>query len=368
MPDQLHDIVARMMAAGESEENIAAVIRQMSTPAVSHGPTPEPKPAMVSAGGRGTGLDVRKSDRWLKDSAPALGAGLAVAAGPAGIIASPLMAAAGGFGGSLARGDSGGEAAVEGIKQGGMQAAGDVVGLVARPLARGFMKGAVPKNIAKEFQGQVDIPQELLDRGVMPGVPASARRVARLSTAANTERDAAAATVPPMSRRKVINGLRPIHQTAVRGREPDLADATLEHMRKSARDIGPEPMSGPDALTRKDIKQRLGDAAINNPNAPFGKQLQDAEREAIVSHLRETPRMATALNESQALMAIDQVMKDAALGNPITRMRIGGPTAVALTPAGFAGTGHVINHIPKALNPNALRLLDILMAQGSHEQ
>ena len=49
MSDQLRDIVGRMVAAGESEEDIAAVIRQLSTappmdpiePAVSHGPQPK---------------------------------------------------------------------------------------------------------------------------------------------------------------------------------------------------------------------------------------------------------------------------------------------------------------------------------------
>jgi hypothetical protein len=48
MADQLQDIVGRMVAAGESEENIAAVIQQLSsgdtvppmTPVASHGPQP----------------------------------------------------------------------------------------------------------------------------------------------------------------------------------------------------------------------------------------------------------------------------------------------------------------------------------------
>lgn len=42
VPDQLRDIVGRMVAAGESEEDIAAVIRRLSTPAVSHDAPPEP--------------------------------------------------------------------------------------------------------------------------------------------------------------------------------------------------------------------------------------------------------------------------------------------------------------------------------------
>lgn len=367
MADQdIPTIVKRMVDAGESEADIALVIQHLSHQAAPQAPTP-----VSTGGGRGTGLDVRKSDAWLKDSAPALGAALGVAAGPAGVIASPLMAMAGGAGGAFLRGDSAGDATVEGIKQGGMQVAGDVVGMAARPIARGLMKGTVPKNVAKEFQGQVNIPKEMLDRGVFPGVPASARRVEGLSKLANAERDAAATTVPAMPRSKIVAGLRPLHAEATLAKEPEIANAVLQQMRTSARDVGADGLSGPAQLARKTVKQRTGRAALTAGNAKDAAvipQAADAERGAIVSHLRETPRMATALDESQAMMAIDQVMKDASLGNPITRMRIGGPTAVALTPAGLSATAHGINQIPKAMNPNVLRLLDMIMSQGSHQQ
>lgn len=344
---------------GTPEQDMRAALESIpSEPAVSHGAEAEARP-IATGGGRGTGLDVRKSNTWARNNAPAIGATLATVATGGGALPMIGAAAMGGAGGSLLRGDDLGTAATQGAIQGGIQGAAPLIARGGQAIARGLMKGTVPKGIAKDFQGQVDIPREMLNRGVFPGVPQSAARVGRASAAANAERDAAAQVVPPMPRGKVLSGLRPIHAEAMRGREPDLAEAALQHMRKSARDIGPTPMSGADALVRKDIKQRVGDAAINNPNAPFGKQLQDAERAAIVSHLRETPRMARALDESQALMAIDRVMKDASLGNPITRMRIGGPTAMALTPAGLSATAHGINQGSRLIDPRILRAMQI---------
>lgn len=366
MSDQLRDIVQRMIDAGESEANIALVIQRMSHDA----PPTAPKP-VSTGGGRGTGLDVRKSNQWAKDNAPAIGATLAAVAGPAGVIASPLMAMGGGAAFAKARGDSAGEATVEGIKQGGIQAAGNVAGLIARPIARGLMKGTVPKNVAKEYQGQVDIPREMLDRGVVPGVPQSARRVRAQSVAANAERDAAAQTVPTMPRRKVIAGLRPIHAEATLAKEPEIAADMLKYMRTTARNIGPDGLSGPGQLARKTVKQRTGKAALtagNTKDAALLPQAAEAERAAITSHLRETPRMEKALNESQTMMAIDDVMKDASLGNPVTRMRIGGPTAMALTPAGLGATAHAINQAPKALDPYVIRSLMALFGERSQDE
>jgi hypothetical protein len=231
------------------------------------------------------------------------------------------------------------------------------------------MRGTIPKNIAKNFD-DVDIGREMLDRGVVPGSARSARRVEGLSRAANAERDAAAATVPPMTRSKVIAGLRPIHQRAVAGRMPQMSDDTVEFMRQSAREIGPTPLSGPEALARKDIQQSLGRAATNAANprqAAFGPQLHDAERAAIVSHLRETPRMAQALDESQTLMAIDKVMKDAAHSNIVTRARVGGATGASMTPLGIGATAHAVNQGAQAFNPQVVRLLDLIMRSGSHD-
>ena len=256
----------------------------------------------------------------------------------------------------------------EGLIQGGLEGGGRAAMGTVKLVARGLMKGAVPKNIAKEFQGQVDIPREMLERNVLPGVPASARRVSRLSSAANVERDAAAQTVPVMSPSKVIAALWPAHAEAVAAREPQLAEAVLEHMRTSARNIGPEGLTGPQALARKDVQQRLSKAALNNPQtAAIAPQLHNAERGALVSHLRQTPRMGRALDESQALMAIDEVMKDAALSNPVTRARIGGLSAAALSPIGLGVTAQMAQKSAPLVSPAMLRAIQLAMLQEDQQ-
>jgi hypothetical protein len=308
--------------------------------------------------------------RKVKENAPMIGAAAATLAGPGGLIPSVLLAGGGGYLGARVRGDSRDDAAAEGVLQGGLQGAGGVAVKGGQAVARGLMKGTVPKTIAKNFD-QIDIPAAMLKRGAVPGVGASARRINRLSTVANAERDAAAATVPPLSRRKIIEGLRPIHQKMTAAREPELADSVLQHMRDSARNIGREGLSGPQALARKDVKQAMGKASLNAADprtAAMGSQLNDMERGAIVSHLRETPRMAKALDESQTLMAIDQVMQDAALSNPVTRARIGGLPAAALSPVGLGLTSHAVNQGSKAFDPNVARLLMALMNQRSEQE
>lgn len=350
----------------DQQPQIGDDVTALMTPAASHGrATAKP---VATGGGRGTGLDVRKSDAWLKDSAPMLGAGLATMAGPGGLIPATMLAAGGGFAGASLRGDSPEDAAIEAAKQAAMEVGGRAVMAAAKPIARGFMKGAVPKNIGKEFD-DVDIAQEMLDRGVMPGIPSSARRVEGLSRIANMERDAAAKTAPSMSAVKAIEGYKDLFQQARAAAKPDRAAAILDEARQTVRDIGPSGLSGEQQLARKDILQQEGKAALNDPRrAAIAPQMANAERRTIVSNLRSSPRMAKALDESQALMAIDQVMQDAAHSNPVTRMRIGGPTAALLTPAGLAGTAHAINQGRQVANPQVLRLLDMLLSQGSHQQ
>lgn len=303
--------------------------------------------------------------RLVKENAPLVGGAIgAMMTGGASLPVQVAAAAGGGGLASLLRGDSASDALSNGLIEGGTQGVGGLAVKAGKGIARGLMKGTVPKNISKDFSGQVDIHGEMLKRGAFPGVPASKQRFDRLSTAANTERDAAAATVPVMPRSKVIAGLRPEHAEAVRGKSSQLKAATLDHMRTSAREIGPDGLSGPEALTRKDIQQRLSSAAINNPStAAVAPQLHNAERAAIVSHLRETPRMGAALDESQALMAIKQVMEDATHSNPVTRARIGGVTAAAMSPIGLGVTAHGVNQGAKALSPQMLRALQLAMQE-----
>lgn len=361
-------------------QTIEAALREQFPAVASHEtnvePAPIPPPETPTGfhavpGGRSSGgYDVRKSDKWARDNAPVIGATLATTATGGGAL--PLIAAAtlGGAGGSALRGDDLSTIATEGATQGALQGTLSALKPALEMVARGFMKGTVSKNIAKEFD-QVDIPQEMLNRNVFPGVKPSQRAVSRASTAANAERDAAAQAVPTMSRRKIIEGLRPIHQKATAGKAIEMSDDALDYMRTSAREVGKEGLTGPQALARKDIKQLQGRAALGSGNARAAAStpgLADAERSAIVSHLRETPRMATALNESQTLMALDQVMKDAALSNPVTRMRIGGLPSAALTPVGLGTTAHVVNQGSKLSDPRLARALMMLLGERSNEQ
>jgi hypothetical protein len=352
MPQQIpgigQDVTALMPQIGEDVTALMA----------SHDPTPEAPPEHPHA----------RTWRLVKENAPLVGGAIGAAVtGGASLPVQALAAATGGGLASLARGDSPSDAASNAMWEGGTQGIGGLAVKGGKAIARGLMKGTVPKNIGKEFDN-VDVAQEMLDRGVLPGSARSQQRVGRLSTAANAERDAAAQVVPPMPRSKVIAGLRPLHAEAVAAKEPEIASAMLEHMRASARNIGRDGLTGPQALARKDVKQRLSTAALNNPNtAAHAPQAANAERAAIASHLRETPRMATALDESQTWMAIEQVMKDASHSNPVTRMRIGGPTAGMLSPIGLGATAHAVNQGSRVVDPQILRAMQIAILSGQQE-
>lgn len=352
MPQQIpgigQDVTALMPQIGEDVTALMA----------SHEPTPQPAPEHPHA----------RTWRLVKDNAPTLAAATAAyLTGGASIPVQMLAAGTAAGGAALARGDDPRTALKQGAFEGTLQGGGALAVKGGRAVAHGLMKGTVPKNIGKEFDN-VDVAQEMLDRRVVPGLRVSQNRVARQSAAANAEREAAAQTVPTMPRSKVVAGLRPIHAEAVAGKEPKLSEAALEFMRESARNIGPEGLTGPQALARKDIKQRLSSAAINNPDtAAIAPQLNDAERAAIVSHLRETPRMATGLDESQKLMAIDEVMKDAAHSNPITRARIGGIPAALSSPIGLGVTAHAMNQGSRVVDPQILRAIQIAMLSGQQQ-
>lgn len=340
---------------GTPEAEMLAALEQLpQTPAASH-TAPEPTPEHPHA----------RTWRLVKKNAPAIAAAAATAAVPAlgayTIPAQLVTAGGAGYLGARVRGDERGDAAVEGIKQAGLQGSGEVLSRALGALANATMRGGIPKNIQSDFGGK-DIAQKALDTGAVPGVASSARRVSRLSGEANQARDAAAKIVPPMSRSKVIEGLRPIHREAVTAREPQLADDVLTYMRDSARNIGPKPMSGAEQLARKSVKQREGKAALTAANprtAAVTPQLADAERSAIMAHLRQTPEMAKALDDSQGLMGLDRWMKDAETTSMLMRARQSLPSAL-LSPTGLAVTAHGINAGSKVVSPQMLRALELM--------
>jgi len=126
MPDQLNDIVSRMVEAGESEQDIALVIQRMS-----HEQPPRHPHAKVAD--------------WVMENAPMVGGMAAgLASGGAGLIPAAIAAGGGGFLGARLRGDDRPTAAVEGVKQGATDLAGGVItkGLIggARRLYGGLLK------------------------------------------------------------------------------------------------------------------------------------------------------------------------------------------------------------------------------------
>lgn len=165
MADQLSKLVAQMQSEGVPEADILAFVDQFDqiTPAVSHAPA-QARP-IATGGGRGTGLDVRKSDKWLSDNAPSIGGALAtVATGGAtlpivgAIGASTLAATGGGALGSLMRGDDARTAASEGATQGlfelGGAGATRVLSGVGKRMYGGLLKAK--DEVLEQFPNVVD--------------------------------------------------------------------------------------------------------------------------------------------------------------------------------------------------------------------
>jgi len=356
------EFIRERMASGISVEQIEKEMLSLGLL------TPEPR---LPAAGRGTRLDVRKSNQWAKDNAPIIGAALATAATGGGAL--PLIAAAttGGAGGSLLRGDNAEEALKQGALQGVTQAGTMGVGKLMQLGARALMRAKVPAKVASDFLDDVDVPQAMLDEGVVPGSAASRARIQNLLTAANRDIHTAAANVPQLSRSRVINDLRPIYRKMVMSHEPEMADVVLQHMRNSARNIGPGGLSGAEALARKETKTLLGKAALNAADprmAALGPQLNNIERKTITSHLRDTPEMADALDKSQKFLALKRVMDDAAVkGNPLNRLSSASPIAATQSPIGMALTAHALNKSAGVV-PDVARLLHALMNQRSQDE
>ena len=334
-----------------------------------------PNGAMVApGGGRGTQLNVRRSNNWLRENAPTIGATMATLpmGGGGGIIPWALRAAAAGGGGAAGsglRGDDPSTMAWEGSKQALLQGGGDAVMRGGQAIAHGLMRGTVPENIAKNFDA-VDIAQEALNRGAVPGSRRSAARVAQQSSAANVERDAAASSVPPMNPVRTIEGLRPLYQRAKSGGFPDDARTILEEAQKSIRDIKTSPdfaaggLSGRGVLARKDVMGGQASAALRGSDA-LTPNMKDAQRASIAAYMRETPRMESALKESQALMALDAVMQKQKNSNLVTRFRSGGVGSAMATPFGLSMSAHAANQGAKLADPQLIRALMALLGERS---
>jgi hypothetical protein len=297
---------------------------------------------------------------------PEAAASAAALASGGGLILPAIAAGGAGFLGARLRGDSRDDAAFEGGVQGALQGIGGGLVRIGGAAARGLMRGGIPKNIQADFGGR-EVAQEALDTGAIPGSARSAGRIARLSNEANTARDAAATTVPTLSGRKIIDGLRKLHGEAVAAKMPERAAAIAERAGEIRREVG-TGLDGPAMLARKGIQE--GKAAMKAPNskmAGLDSQLADAERDAVMSHLRETPEMAKALNLSQRRMGLDRFMQDSLNSNMITRMG-GGLASMARSPMGLGIAAHGVNQGSKLADPNLIRALLAILSERSNEQ
>lgn len=345
---------------GTPEAEMMAALSSLPDPVTSH----EPEPAKAQHPHARVG-------QWVKDNAPMVGGGLAAfASGGASLPLQAIAAAGGGFLGSRLRGDSREDAATEGAIEGGLQGGMGLAMKGAKAVAHGLMRGTVPKNISTNFD-DVDIAGAALKAGAVPGSARSARRIEGLSRIANDRVQQSASQVPPVTRGDAFRGLRPLYQEAKAAGMPDRAGMVFDRAKDIIGEIPARGLSGSGALARKGILQQEGKAALNAPNpkaAALGPQLADAERSGIVQSLRRSPAMGDALDNSQRMMALDRVMKDAAHSNPVTRARVGGLPAAALSPMGMSLTAHGLNQGSKALDPQLVRALMALLGERSGQE
>jgi len=368
---QFNEIAKRVIATapeGLDEAQFNALLDAEVDKFLAKPPVSTPRlPAM----GRGTQLDVRKSNQWAKDNAPTIGATLATMATGGGAL--PLIAAAtlGGAGGSFLRGDDATTALGEGALQGAMQGGLPLIGKLMRVTAKGLINANVPSRVTGEYLNQVDIPQQLLNYLAVPGVPASRAAMQALEKAAGLERTAAAETVPLMSPVRGVRDLGNLYRRALSGavqKDQSKILAAASDAVNEMRRAFPMGVPGRAQLARKDIMQERAAAALRGSKA-LPANIANAQRSSIVSHLRETPRMEEALDKSQALKAVTDVMDEAAKrGNILHRFAQNGVTSALSSPMVNAIAAHAINQGSRAMNPDVARLLHALMNQRSQDE
>lgn len=223
MPDDLRVIVQRMIDAGESEENIATVIRASGTaPSAPPEPaqrrqTPQSQAAALSL------LGIRPGAVGLRDPivehAPTIGG----AAG--GMVGGPLGAAIGGGAGEIVRqmGDALRPTPTamspwqrvtavgkEGAIQGAMEGAGKLVSLAGKGLYKGGV-AMLPKALKQQHPN-------IVSRGFEEGIPLTRRggeKAGRLATASRQQADtmigaAERAGAPPVLPMEVVRELRSV--------------------------------------------------------------------------------------------------------------------------------------------------------------
>lgn len=390
MPDQLREIVSRMVAAGEPEENIAAVIQRMSVPdPTTSTEKPERTWGQVAADTLPTVGGLIGSLAGGSKSTP-MGMALAGAGGAAGegyrqlaTHATELPGAVADVARNLIRqpaatlsgaAQGAGEGLLNAGMEGGKQAAAEGVGrlisgLVRTAVAKPLYKGAIPKAIQDKFAG-VDLAGAGLDSGVLLGTERGAATAAAAKSTAAKGIEAAAGSVPGYDVSEMTNAIRPIADKAVSGRVGSVLDDAANYITQASGDIGPTSMSGAEQLARKSMLEQAGKAAMTNPNpalASINPQLANAERAAIAANLRRAPEMAKALDATQAAIGVQRAAKATMNSSILNRLRAGGLTGALSSPAGMAGTALAAKKAGE-LSPQALRALALMQLLTQDQQ
>lgn len=345
---------------------IQAKVLELTAPKEIAPPEP-PKGFNAMPGGRSSGgYDVRKSDKWAQENAPAIGATLAgVATGGASIPLAISAAGLGGAAGSGLRGDDAGTMIAEGAKQGALTAAGAGVSKLLAGPARMLYRAAVPKAIQDKF-AQSDLARQGLDSRVLLGTKRGATRAGEVSAAAGRDIATKSSTVAPMSARKIQEAFQPKYQKAFAGRKFDRANEINAHVAKSMDEIGQGSLSGPQQLARKEFLEQEGKAAMGaaNPNmAAVNPQLANIERKALVRNLRTSKPMAKALDTSQAAIGVDRAAKATQNSSLVNRLAHGGIWNAARSPAGLSGTAIGMNELSNIPFAQLLRMAQISQLQ-----
>lgn len=368
---QIAALVKQMQAEGVPEAEILAFIDQFdgAAPTASRGVDTPARP-IATGGGRGTGLDVRKSNQWASENAPAIGAALTTAAtgglsAPLSLPAMMLTAGAGGAAGAAARGDDAEgittQAMLQGALQGSPAALKKIAGITYRV--------AIPKQIQDKFSKAPMVIEGLRNR-VLMGTKTGTRAAERAGETAAGKVQAAAPSVPPMTGQNVSDAFARKRARGVAGRKTARVSEIDEYVQNAQKEIGPTPMTGDEQLARKEFLEPESKAAMGQANsnmAAVNPQLANIERKAIVRNLRSSPDMASALNQSQAAVGLGRAAQ--ATENSTVLNRLSGPGGIwnaAKSPVGFSGAGIALNEVGR-INPQVVRLLDLIMRSGSHE-
>lgn len=410
MPDQLTKHVQEMQAAGVPEADILAWVNQfdsVNTPVPSHAPDrafDESRPETFDPNYMPINT-AREMGGNLIRNAPTVAAGAAsMATGGVGVL--PMLAAAGAGGGTaLLRGDSLGDAVVEGLKQGAMEVGGQAVGGLLKAGGRRLYSGLLKAKDAT-LERFPNVVEDLMSNRRVISQP-SRRRVIGDMQRIGTQKGQllAGADQRAMVPRSVLReGLDDSLNEAMRSSEAPVKD--MNTLAKMERDLLPDEMGVSPSRVDK-IKTKLGSEA--------DRGFRQTKMGTRVNDLKMRAKMNVSGRAKNALETIEPKLKDvnaayasdkgqsAALRDALKRSdkhsmvtmsdmigatvggtggAIGGggvgaaPGAalgVALTraltnPRVGSGIAIGMNEASKVPSAQAMRLLDLLMSQGAQQK